>query len=281
MRVIQAITQAIERLTEAGCPEPQRDAELLYMHAAGWSREVLYCNLYQEAVPACLERYWPLVERRRQREPIAYIRGVKEFFGLELELTPDVLVPRPETEIIVEEAVRLAPPRSIVADACTGSGNIAVSLAHAREDVTVLATDISLPALRVAAANARKHGVDARVRFVRGSLLECFPRCSLDMVAANPPYVASGDEAVLMEEVRRYEPAVALYAGEDGLRLVRMLIAQAAECLKPGGFLLMELGLGQGPAILDLLESAIWEDATLLRDLRDYDRTLCVRKRGG
>ncbi|MBI2839490.1 MAG: peptide chain release factor N(5)-glutamine methyltransferase [Acidobacteria bacterium] len=280
MQAIEAIREGLAVLQAAGCSEPYRDAELLLMQAAGWTREHLYRDLQDPIGADVLDEYRRLIGRRQSREPISYIRGVKEFAGLEFDVTPDVLIPRPETELIVEKAIELAPRGGVLADAGTGSGNIAVAVAFARGDLRVIATDISPAAIAVALGNARKHGVKDHVRLVRTSLLQCFRASCLDLVASNPPYVATGDDqSALMEEVRAYEPAVALYAGKDGLTQIRILIQQAAACLKPGGWFLMELGMGQGRAILDMLDGRLWDDASLLEDLRGIQRVLKARKR--
>ncbi len=280
MRAIEAIREGLAVLQSAGCSEPYRDAELLLMQAAGWTRERLYRDLQDPIGAHVLDEYRKLIGRRQRREPISYIRGVKEFAGLEFDVTPDVLIPRPETEMIVEQAIELAPRGGLVADAGAGSGNIAVAVAFARSDLRVIATDISPAAIVVALGNARKHGVEDRVSLVRTSLLQCFRASCLDLIASNPPYVATGDaQDALMEEVRAYEPAVALYAGKDGLAQIRMLIQEAAGCLKPGGWMLMEFGMGQGGAILEMLDAHAWDDASLLADLRGIQRVLKVRRR--
>lgn len=278
-RAIDAIREGLTVLQEAGCGEPYRDAELLLMQAAGWTRERLYRDLQDPIGAGVLEEYRRLIGRRQRREPISYIRGVKEFAGLEFDITPDVLIPRPETELIVGEAIEISPRGGLVADAGTGSGNIAVAVAYARSDLRVIATDISPAAMVVASRNARKHGVKDRVSLVRASLLQCFRASCLDLVASNPPYVATGDQSALMEEVRAYEPAVALYAGADGLSQIRFLIQEAAACLKPGGWFLMEFGLGQGAAIMDMIDESVWADASFLEDLRGVQRVLKVRRR--
>lgn len=278
-RAIDAIREGFTVLQEAGCGEPYRDAELLLMQAAGWSRERLYRDLQDPIGAGVLDEYRRLIARRQQREPMSYIRGVKEFAGLEFDVTPDVLIPRPETELIVGQTIEISPRGGLVADAGTGSGNVAVAVAYARSDLRVIATDISPAAMVVASRNASKHGVKDRVSLVRTSLLQCFRASCLDLVASNPPYVATGDQSALMEEVRAYEPAVALYAGTDGLSQIRILIHEAAACLKPGGWFLMEFGLGQGTAILEMLEASVWADASLLEDLRGIQRVLKARRR--
>lgn len=279
MRVCEALREASAALTRAGCSEPALDAELLLMHATGWSRERLYRELNAEVDDEVHTTYRDLISRRADREPIAYIRGVKEFHGLDFIVSPDVLVPRPETEILVDEAIRRAPDGAVIADAGTGSGNIAVAIAVARPDVRVVATDISAAAIRVARVNAKKHGVDSRVGFVRASFLSALRRESFDIVVSNPPYVATEDESGLMDEVRRFEPPSALYAGKGGLDLLRTVTEQARVCLRPGGRLLMEFGFGQGGAVRSLFGESIWDAPELIEDLQGFARAVRVRLR--
>lgn len=248
------------------------------MLAAGWSREQLFCRLPDSAPPGFVDALDALVARREKREPMAYIRGSQEFWGLDFEVNDSVLIPRPETEMLVERAIALAAPHARLADVGTGSGNIAVSIARDRTDVRIIAIDLSDRALAVAARNAARHGVGDRVECVRGSLLECAAPATLDMIVANLPYVAELDRASLMEEVRDHEPALALFSGESGMSLIEALLPQAARVLKAGGWLLAEMGLGQSAEIQQKMASPDWSDAVILQDLQGIDRVLCARR---
>ncbi len=276
MRVIDLLQHGTRVLRQAGCPEAERDAELIAMLALGWSREQLYRDLQEHAPEARLADFFSYLARRENREPIAYIRRKQEFRGLELEVTSHVLIPRPETEIIVEQVIELAPPNARIVDVGTGSGNIAVAIAHERKDLFVVAGDISQEALHVCARNLRFHSLERRIPLVCSSLLEPFCSRSLDIIASNPPYIALSEKDSLADEVRQFEPPMALYAGASGLDFISALIRQSQDCLKPGGCLLMEFGMGQGAAVLSLLNPKIWENASLLRDLQGLERTLRV-----
>jgi release factor glutamine methyltransferase len=186
-----------------------------------------------------------LIARREQREPLAYITGVREFWGLAFEVSPAVLVPRPETELLVEAALARWPLSSPLraADVCTGSGCIAIALAHERPAASILATDLSAEALEIAGRNAVRHHVAARVECLRTDLLEDAPG-TFDLVVSNPPYVPEGDRAGLQAEVS-HEPDLALFSGTDGLNAIVRLAAQAESRLKPGGLFLFEFGAGQ------------------------------------
>ncbi len=227
-----------------------------------------------------------LVERRLAGEPIQYILGHAEFFGLPFQVSRDVLIPRPETELLVERAIALAqdlhhsrsllPPR--IADVGTGSGCIAVALAHALPFAQIVATDLSAAALALASDNAARNRVDSRIRFLAGDLLDPVQRQPFDLIVSNPPYVAENDRAGLDLEVRDYEPAQALFAGSDGLAIYRRLIPAAARALVPGGILLLEIGHGQQAAIHRLCQSQRLAPIQFLPDLQGIPRVAIARK---
>ena len=243
------LREAAARLSEAGVDSPRLDAELLLAHALGRDRAYLLAHPEQPLSPKQSTRFDALVARRAAREPLAYITGRRWFFGLEFEVTRDALIPRPETETLVEMALDWLARRDDreqprVADVGTGSGAIAVSLAmHAA--VEIVALDASFAALRLARANARRHRVAARIHFVQGDLLAPLA-ATFDLIVANLPYIPTADLAHLMPEVRDYEPRSALDGGPDGLRVIERLLAQAPARLKKGGALLLEIGHGQG-----------------------------------
>jgi release factor glutamine methyltransferase len=261
----------------AAGPHPgraRRDAEMLLLHHIGRNRAWLMAHGEEEFGGCGAIGYAALLERRWRGEPIQYIIGEAEFYGLPFRVTPDVLIPRPETEHSVEKAIALCreveTPRII--DVGTGSGAIAVALAHQLPHAQVTATDISAEALAIARENAARNGVAKRIRFLPGDLLAPVTGERFDVVASNPPYVSSGDRDTLDVEVRDYEPEPALFAGPDGLAIYRRLIPQAAEVLIPGGHIVLEIGYGQRDAISALLTAGGFEDVEFVPDLQGIAR---------
>jgi release factor glutamine methyltransferase len=222
-----------------------------------------------------------LVARRASREPLAYVVGRQEFWGLSIEVSPDVLIPRPETELIVEAALELFPflDRPIrIADACTGSGCIAVALADERPAAQIIAGDISVLALQIAQRNADRYDVADQVEFRECDLLDNI-ESPLDLVVSNPPYVRDEERAIMQPEVRDHEPAVALFAGADGLDVMRRLVEQAPARLGPGGYLIFEFGFGQDVSVERLLaHTPGLELVQLKRDLQGIARTAIARR---
>jgi release factor glutamine methyltransferase len=297
------------RLAAAGieAKEAAMDAAMLARHVLGWELARLIAHETEappEGFPAAFES---TVGRRERREPMSVITGRREFWGLEFEVGPDVLAPRPETEIIVEEAVaclagarqvtaaRLAAVRQdtagdsaavrqdvspalhpLLIDVGTGSGCLAVCLAREFPEARVTATDVSLAALAVAAGNARRHGVDDRIEFRQTSLLEGVSGPAA-LVVSNPPYIPSDDIAGLPPEVRVWEPIQALDGGPDGLAVVRELLAAAPAVLAPGGWLIMEFGYGQQKEVENLTRASALELVRLVNDLQRIPRTLVAR----
>ena len=276
MNIREKINAARARLVTAGIDngEAGRDANLLARHVLGWDRATVMTRELEEATPAFIERLDPLIERRARREPVAYIRGVQEFWSRDFAVTPDVLIPRPESELIVEELLALLPvdapalPRR-VADIGTGSGCIAVTVAAERPHVHVVATDISRPALDVARQNAARVGVAPRIEFLECAYLSGTTGM-FDFILSNPPYVAEAEYQQLQPEVREYEPETALRAGDDGLRDIRQIIDISAERLKPGGTLFMEIGHQHPAAIAELVKA--FPPLTLARISQDLQR---------
>ena len=283
MTIQSCVTAARDRLRLAGLSQVEADlsARLLAEHVLGWGTAT-YLSSSNEVPPAGFsDRYEPLVARRAAREPLPYITGNRDFWDLTFEVTPDVLIPRPETEIIVEAALEILPsgPALSIVDACTGSGVVAIALAKERPAAQVVGTDISEVALVVARRNAERHGVADRVRFVQGDLLD--PITSpVDLITANPPYVAETSRPALQPEVRDHEPLVAVFGGHDGLLLVDRTIRSAPARLRSGGYLIFEFGFGQDVEIEDLVRSERdLEFLDLRRDLQGIARTCVVRRR--
>lgn len=279
------VISARERLTRAGIPPDQAaiDAEVLARAAAGWDRASYLARRDEPAGVAVATRLESYIRRRESREPVAYILGTREFWGLDFLVTPAVLIPRPETEHIVEAALARLADRARawrIADVGTGSGCIAVALAVALPRARVTATDISADALAVARANAERHEVGDRVDLVRASLLEAVAG-PFDLVVANPPYVPRAHRPALSPDVGDHEPDAALYGGgDDGLDEIRELVAQAPSRLAPDGWLQLEFGFGQGDAVRAAAASAGGLDLVeILHDLQGHERTLVARRR--
>lgn len=270
MSLISArVAAARERLRAAGIPpdEADLDGRLLAEHILGWDAAQYLTHANEEEPEGFAEGFEPLVARRVLREPTAYLVGRREFCGFEFHVTPAVLIPRPETEAIVEAALaafsRASGPLDI-ADVGTGSGCLAVSLARERPAARIVATDLSSEALDIARLNARRLGVASRVELVETDLLNGVERM-FDLIVSNPPYVPERDRPQLQPEVRDYEPARALFAGDDGLSVIRRLVEQVPARLKPEGRLIFEFGFGQADGIRTLLSNT---RSMVLLDLR-------------
>ncbi len=270
-------------MTAAGVENPRREADWLLAHALRLTSAQLVTDTDRmlEAAQAC--KAWSFIERRVAREPLQYILGTQEFQGLEIAVTSDVLIPRPETELLVEEATHaiVAHPRPVIADVGTGSGCIAIALAKACPTARIYASDISWPALAVARRNVAEHDVARQVKFVHADLLNPFavaPEGSFDAVVSNPPYVPDGAIEALEPEVSRYEPRLALAAGIDGLTYYRRLLSAAPVLLKPGGHLIVELGYGQATAVRKLAETTGLSVLRCRKDDAGIERVLILRR---
>lgn len=275
MRLRAAQEAAAARLAAGPHPErARRDAETLLEHATGLSRTSLLAHGEDELDPAQAEAFDALIARRATGEPIQYIVGHAEFFGLPFRVTRDVLIPRPETEHLVERAIALAQslPTPRIVDVGTGSGAIAVALAHALPHAAVATIDISVAALKLARENAGCCALAERIRFLEGDLLAPVAGEALDLIVSNPPYVPEADRASLSVEVRDYEPELALFAGSDGLDIYRRLIPEAFAALAPGGWLLLEIGYGQRGAVSTLLAEAGFTNVGFTPDLQGIAR---------
>ena len=253
---------------------PRLEAEVLLAHVTGLTRTAILAHPERPLSPDERARYGDLLARRAAGIPLPYLTGRVEFFGLDFVVTPDVLIPRPETETLVELALERG-PRTVV-DVGTGSGCVAVALATHLPRARIYATDLSRAALRVAAENARRHGVADRIHFLQADLASPL-RGPVDMLVSNPPYVAEEEWALLPESVREHEPHLALDGGPGGLRVVRRLLADAARLLRPGGILLVEIGAGQGPEAAALARAVFPPARVRIHpDLAGRDRVLEV-----
>lgn len=270
------IEQAESRLRKGPHPDrARRDAETLLLHLTGKDRAWLLTHLDNADFAGCRSiGYATLIDRRLRGEPIQYITGEVEFYGLPFRVTPDVLIPRPETEHLVEAALEItrssASPR--ILDIGAGSGAIAIAIAHALRSDRVTAIDISEPALAIARENAARNGV--AIRFLQGDLLAPVAGEHFELIVSNPPYVPEADKPTLSTEVRGYEPALALFAGADGLNIYRRLIPAAFAALVPGGHLLLEIGFGQSDAVRALLAQTGFSHIRSIPDLQGIPRVL-------
>jgi release factor glutamine methyltransferase len=283
--VASARAWAIQKLKEAGEQSPALSADLLIASVLGWDRVRVLSHTEESISQELWNRLRESVQRRVKGEPLQYLTGVQEFYGLAFHVEPGVLIPRPETEILVEKAIQLMgsrPNGARFADIGTGSGCIAVSVAHEAPSATGWAVDLSASALQIAQANAVRHCVNERILLIRSNLFECFPRNPFfDFVLCNPPYVALKDYDSLAPEVRDHEPSLALFGGETGMDLYRALIPEVPSRLVPGGYLLLELGAGQDREIRPLVENAGLSVETILNDLQGIPRCLVGRKLSG
>jgi release factor glutamine methyltransferase len=279
-----AVIAARERLLRAGLSPDLAsiDAEVLAREALGWDR-ARYLAQRSDRPPAHFERnYEHLLQRREAREPVSQILGRREFWGRDFEVSRAVLTPRPETELIVESALVRWPTGTSehirVVDVGTGSGCLAVTLASEWPAASVIATDISADALAVAARNAKRHGVEARVHLIETNLLDAIEG-RFDLIVSNPPYVPEGARPVLPREVRDYEPAAALFGGPDGFRVIEALLDQTAARLGNDGVLIFEFGAGRDDRIQQLLRARPSLQLQEIReDLQDIPRVAIVRR---
>jgi len=278
--IITLLQRTTRYFQEQDIENPRLDAELLLAFALGIARIELYLRHDQPLNPEELARFRALVKRRRAREPVAYITGTKAFWELELAVSPEVLIPRPETECLVEAALAFletcpGPSGRRVLDLGTGSGAIALALAHSCPEDAVVAVDRSCPALAVARNNGRRLNLQDRVAWVAGDWCEMFPadQAPFDLIVSNPPYIPSGQINALQPEIARYEPRMALDGGPDGLDCLRGIIRQAPALLKRGGVLMLEIGHDQYPAVKQVAEtSRAYREITCRPDYAGQDR---------
>jgi release factor glutamine methyltransferase len=317
MDVRTALKNGIAQLRDAGVPSFTLAAELLLLHVLGRDRTWMYAHPEAEVSAPNAEKFFALMARRAAGEPTQHLTGKQEFWGLEFEVTPDVLIPRPETEHVMEVALDRLALRELgagrpqttkgegaqIADIGTGSGCIAIALAKELPAASFYATDISAAALKVARRNAALHGVAERIDFAEADLFDRrdgmdrsgeWPVASggqaprdtarnrnlapFDLIVSNPPYIGRREAETLPREVRDHEPALALFGGEEGYELYAVLIGQAARHLKPGGVLVLELGYNSLPAVHGLLESAEWANVGVTDDLAGIPRVIAAEK---
>jgi release factor glutamine methyltransferase len=282
--LLETMLTGARALEAAGLPHEDslRDATVLARRLLNWDAARWLTRREGPASPEFRTRFEAWIARRARREPVAYLVGSREFYGRDFAVTPDVLIPRPETELIVASAIERAQaygdrPQIDILDAGTGSGCLAVTLALELPAARIVATDITSEALRVAAQNAAVWGVADRVAF-RQAPLTGGATAAFDLVVSNPPYVEERERETLAPDVRDYEPAVALFGGSDGLDVIRQLLPEAARALRPKGWLVMEIGHGHAAAVGDLLDRGGWTDAVVRTDLSGIARVAIARR---
>jgi len=271
-----------EYFTDKGIDSPRLSAELLLSHILAMKRIELYTQFDKPVEKQQLHRLHDLVKRAAQNEPIAYLTGKTEFYSLEINVAPDCMVPRPETELLVERAVeflRTRPGPQFVCDLCTGSGCIAVAIAKSFPDARIIATDISAAALDVAAANIEMYQLKNRIKLLQGDLFDpLVPHLDVekfDLLVCNPPYVSAPEFEALDKNVKDYEPKLALFAGIDGLDIYRRLCKKADRFLMPDAALMLEIGCAQGPAVTELLQqTGAFAEIKIEKDSHNNDRIL-------
>ncbi|HEV7474058.1 MAG TPA: peptide chain release factor N(5)-glutamine methyltransferase [Pyrinomonadaceae bacterium] len=293
--IAEAILQGALKLRKAGVPEARREAGSLVAHALGQDRSFIITHAEDPIAEQQAAQFHDWLERRAGGEPLQYITGHQEFFGLDFEVTKDVLIPRPETELLVETALKLARESEsapFICDVGTGSGCIVISLLHELREhpgARALAIDFSPPALEVAKRNAERHSVSDRIEFV---ISDCFSalnagepgdldrptRSRFDLIVSNPPYVTESALAGLQREVRDFEPRAALAAGPDGLAIIRRLLIDSISLLTPGGHFIFEIGFDQSAAVEQLLDPKIWKLLDIHKDLQGIPRIVALRK---
>ena len=281
-------------LTGAGVPSVATATEVLLLHILAKDRAYLYAHSDEELLPEQQREFQSLLERRAAGTPTQYLTGKQEFWGLEFHVEPGVLIPRPETEHVVEAVLKivrekLRKPNARIVDVGAGSGCIALALAHELPQAVIHAVDVSDDALRIARENAERLGFAERVQFTQGDLLGEFlspvnnsqtTDCVLkfDLVVSNPPYVSHNEEEILPREVREHEPRVALFSDEEGLGVARRLLEQAKVLLHPDGHIVLELGYNQAQRVRSLVNEG-WIDVEITNDLRGIPRVLAARRR--
>ncbi len=280
--IAETLKAASLQLKQAEVPNDILDAQTLLAFTIKQDRTYLIIHFNDPLAEEIIPVYQSFIARRAKGEPLQYITGRQEFFGLEFEVTPAVLIPRPETELIVEETLRLAQniEQPLIIDAGTGSGCIAIALARELENAKIIATDISAEALEIARRNAAKHAVEGRINFIHCDLLSGIPKnTKADFIVSNPPYIAPEEIATLQREVRDWEPHIALTDFADGLNFYRRLLSEAPEFLQPHGYLIFEMGYQQADTIKALIDHNFWRDPITLQDLQGIPRTMILQLR--
>ena len=283
MNVADAIAKTAALLGDHGIADPRREAASLVALAIGRDKTFLIAHSEHTLESRELLQLEEFAHRRAEREPLQYIRGNQEFFGLDFLVSPEVLIPRSETEILVEKAIEvLAPIESpFFLEIGVGSGCVSIAILTNNPRATAVAADISPRALAVADLNARRLNVADRLRLVESDIFAAIEDSRFDVIVSNPPYISSAEMDVLQPEVRDFEPRAALTDGSDGLSIIRRMITRSPEFLKPAGYILIEIGFGQSTAVGAMFDPYVWQNAVFLPDLQGVPRVAYSRLRAG
>ena len=278
--IAEALRRASQALDRAGVAEARREASSLLSHLLGKDRTFLISHAEQQLSDSDVRKLADAIARRAAGEPSQYITGVQDFYGRSFRVTRDVLIPRPETELLIDAALELMKANASICDVGTGSGCIAVTLLCERADARAVALDVSEAALRIARENAREQSVEDRIELM---VSDCFDELDatkqqFDLIVTNPPYVAAAALPGLQREVRDYEPLVALSPGSDGLSVIRRLLTDAPAFIRDHGHLVMEIGFDQGEAVSELVNPALWTLKHILPDLQGIPRIVVLQK---
>ncbi|MGQ0542239.1 MAG: peptide chain release factor N(5)-glutamine methyltransferase [Blastocatellia bacterium] len=281
MTIAEQIETAAKRLKENGVADPRREASSLLEFAIGRPKSYLISHPEYVLSETEAQKFESFTQRRAGREPFQYIAGKQEFFGLDFHVTPAVLIPRPETELLVEKAVELLAKskNQIFLDIGTGTGCIAISILKNVDSAKAVAVDISSEALAIASANVLKHGVNDRIDLRRSDLFSDIAGLKFDLIASNPPYIPASEMDLLQAEVRDYEPRISLTDGGDGLSRIKAIIQGAPDHLLPGGKLLIEIGFGQADPVSGFMDHSLWKTFEILPDLQGIQRVFFAQIR--
>lgn len=281
--IAEALSQATKVLSAVEISEPRREAGSLLASLLGKDRAFLITHSDEVLDDDLVATFVDQVRRRASGEPLQYITGVQEFFGLTFAVSPDALIPRPETELLVESALEVLEnlsPTSFLLDVGAGSGCITIALLRERPNARAIAIDVSAAAAQLAMRNARRHSVSERVSFLVADALATLASLpKFDLIVSNPPYIADSEWETLQREVRDHEPRLALTSGSDGLSMIRRLVAEAAPLLHDGGHLIFEIGYDQRAAVEQMIDSQVWQTIAIRSDLQGIPRTVILRKR--
>jgi release factor glutamine methyltransferase len=275
--IAEVLKDATQILENAGVPEARREAASLLSFVIGKDRTFLIAHSEDEVNN--VDQFRELLERRAAGEPAQYITGTQDFFGREFRVTPDVLIPRPETELLVEAALEVTKTATLICDVGTGSGCIAVTLLCELDHARAVALDKSPAALEVAKFNAQQLGVADRATFLVSDCFDSLDQREFDLIVSNPPYVSATVLGGLQREVRDHEPLIALSPGPDGLSIIRRLIQESPQFLKQNGHLIMEIGFDQGESVQNLVDTNVWELLEVRPDLQCIPRIVLLQKR--
>lgn len=278
--IAEALRQASRALDQAGVAEARREAGSLLSHVIGRDRTFLISHAEDQVSEEDWKRFEEAVVRRAAGEPTQYITGVQDFFGRTFRVTPDVLIPRPETELLVEAALEVMNADAVVCDVGTGSGCIAVTLLCERNDARAVAIDVSEAALAVARQNARELRVESRIDLRVSDCFDALDQSTdrFDLIVSNPPYVSANMLPGLQREVRDHEPKIALSPGPEGMSVIRRLLKDAPAFLRDNGYLIMEIGFDQGEKVEQLIDKNVWKLQTIVPDLQGIPRIVVLRK---